>query len=285
MSNAPSEAPAEEFRPLRGAEREELVTGEAVLLDIPPASLPQRIGSGLVDLIQGYVGFWGSLWLMANAFGTTGIAPSEILIGTLILLATVFWFVGLPVAIQTATRGLSLGHLITKTRTVRDDGGPIVFRHALVRGLVGYVEIYALSGVPALVSAMSTSKGRRIGDLAAGTYVVREATHIKLQLPATMPPGLERWATGADMAPLPDGLALAIRQVLERQSTLSPTARTAVTQDLLNRTLPLVSPAPPHSAPADAVLAAILAERRRRDEQRLQSEHEIRNRFLPADRL
>lgn len=276
-----STASGEQFRALRGAEQQDLVTGEAVLLDIPAASLPQRLVSGLIDLVLGYVGFWLTLWMLAQVL--TG-AP-EVSIVTIMLVVTVFWFVGVPVAIQTATRGRSVGRWVMKLRTVREDGGPIVFRHALVRGLIGYVELYALSGIPALLAGISTTRSRRLGDLAAGTYVVREATHIRLQAPAQMPYALAGWAQRADLAPMPDGVALAIRQLLERQWTLTPAARATLTQDLLARVLPLVSPPPPTGAPGDQVLAAVLAERRRRDEVRLHTEAGLRHRLLPTDQL
>lgn len=269
------------YRPLRGTEGQELVTGEAVLLDIPPASLPQRLASGLIDLIVGYVGLIASIWGVA-AFGRS---ISDANLETLSLLIMVLWFVGVPVAVETFTRGRTLGKLALGLRTVRDDGGPIVFRHALARGLVGFVEIYALFGIPALLAGMSTARARRFGDLAAETYVVREANHIKLGPPAAMPYALAGWAQRADIASLPDGVALSIRQLLERRDSLSPQARAAVAHDLLGRVLPLVSPQPPAGAHPEDVLAAVLAERRRRDEERLRADEQTRRRLLPTDRL
>lgn len=269
------------YRPLRGTEDQELVTGEAVLLDIPAASLPQRLASGLIDLIVGYVGLIASVWGISAIGPSISSANAE----TLTLLIMVVWFVGLPVAVETFTRGRTLGKLALGLRTVRDDGGPIVFRHALARGLVGFVEIYALLGIPALLAGMSTARARRIGDLAAGTYVVREANNISLGPPTGMPYALAGWAQRADIASLPDGVALSIRQLLERRHSLSPQARAAVAHDLLARVLPLVSPPPPAAAHPEDVLAAVLAERRRRDEQRLRTDEETRRRLLPADRL
>ena len=46
-------------------------------------------------------------------------------------------FLGYPVAMETLTRGRTLGKMALGLRVVRDDGGPITFRQALVRGLVG----------------------------------------------------------------------------------------------------------------------------------------------------
>ena len=70
--------------------------------------------------------------------------------------------------------GRTIGKFVLGTRTVRDDAGPISFHHAFVRHLVAVVEIWVFSGVPALVSALVSPKGKRLGDYAAGTYVVRD---------------------------------------------------------------------------------------------------------------
>ncbi len=60
-------------------------------------------------------------------------------------------------------------------RVVRDDGGPIRFRHALVRGAMGVVEILMTFGVVAcVVVAGLRARGGGIGDVFAGTLVVRE---------------------------------------------------------------------------------------------------------------
>ncbi|AKU16136.1 RDD family protein [Luteipulveratus mongoliensis] len=267
-------------RALRGMERDELITGEAVLLEIPPASLPGRLGSGAIDVLTNVTGLLLTLWAMVTLVFETSSANIQ----TLFLLDVIVWTVAVPVTVETLTRGRSLGKLAFRLRTVRDDGGPIVFRHALTRSLVGFVELYLFSGAPAALAAMSTTRARRLGDLAAGTYVVREATHIKLGPPPLMPYALAGWAERADIATLPDGLALGIRQFLQRSAMLTPPARQSVGQGLLAQALPLVSPPPPAGTPAEAVLAAVLAERRRRDTARLGREEAVRRRLLPPDR-
>ena len=99
-------------------------------------------------------------------------------------------------------------------RTVRDDAGPISFHHSFVRQLVGVVEMWVFTGVPALISALVSSKGKRLGDYLAGTYVVRDRVPLRLPAPAQMPPQLAHWAATADIAPLPDALAVAVRQLV-----------------------------------------------------------------------
>lgn len=279
--NNQSTVDAEPARPLRRLERDELVTGEAVLLEIPSASLPGRLASGIIDFIVAMIG----LTVTNIVFSLLTLSASEATAQTVALLNLLAWTVIIPITVETVTRGRTLGKLIMKQRTVRDDGGPIVFRHALVRGLVGFVEVFTLLGVPAALAAMFTVRARRLGDLAAGTYVVREATQINLMAPAQMPYHLAGWAQQADIAALPDGVALGIRQYLGRLHTLTPAARHTVGQSLLAQVLPLVAPQPPAGSSQDAVLAAVLSERRRRDGLRLAREHDIRHRLLPADRL
>lgn len=265
---------------LRGADAGELISGDAVRLDIPPAALPGRVLARLLDQIIYIVLFLVLLWGLGRI--AAGFDANAETIG-LLLVASIYLFV--PVGIEVATHGRSVGKLLFKLRVVRDDGGPTAFRHALVRGLVGVIEIFSFAGFPALIAAAFSAKGKRLGDMAAGTYVVREETSIRLSPPPYEPYALHGWVAGADIRALPDGLALAIRQYLLRAPTLLPAARAATSAQLIARVRPFVSPPPPTDAPADAVLAAILAERRRRDADRLAREDAVRNRLIVPDPL
>ncbi len=272
---------AQPARRLRGADSDLMITGEAVLIDVPSAPLPTRMVAALIDWV-GYILALIGLVIVVS-FGSAG--SSDATFSTLILLSTIVCFLVLPVTVETLSRGRSLGKLIVKLRVVRDDGGPIVFRHAFVRGLVGVIELPMLSAVPAVIASVANSRGKRLGDFAAGTYVVREQTGLKLGPPPPPPPYLRAWAVGADLAPLPDGLALAIRQFLIRRTTLTPAARGALTDNLMRQVMPLVSPPPPlHTHPED-VLSAVLTARSDREARRLAREQATRSRLLPPDQL
>ena len=197
-----------------------------------------------------------------------------------VVLTSVITFLVVPATLETLTRGRSLGKLALGLRTVRDDGGPISFHHALVRALIGFVEIYAFTGAPAFFSIMLSSRGKRLGDYAAGTYVVRARVPLRLPHPPPMPPQLAAWARRTDLATLPTGTALAVRQFLGRLPTLDPASRARVGQALLDDVLPYVAPAPPVNAPPEMVLAAIIAERRERDLVRLRRDEDLRARLL-----
>src|SRR5450759_5123799 len=197
---------------------DDLVTGEAVALELPAAGIALHALSGFLDVSIAFLALMTGLFVVPLM--TEGADDAIVNVAMTILLVLVF--VVLPTALETLTRGRSVGKFATGLRTVRDDAGPIGFRHALTRALVGVVEIWLLVGVPALISAIVSSKGKRLGDHAAGTYVVRERVHLILPPPPMMPPHLASWAAGADIARLPDGTAMAVRQFLMRASVLSP---------------------------------------------------------------
>src|SRR5579862_2842350 len=92
----------------------------------------------------------------------------------LLVTAIVVSFVGYPVVFETLSRGRTLGKLALGLRVVSDDGGPVRFRQALVRGLAGVVECWGVLGVPAVITSMLSARGKRLGDIFAGTFVLRE---------------------------------------------------------------------------------------------------------------
>ncbi|HET7476304.1 MAG TPA: RDD family protein [Dermatophilaceae bacterium] len=264
-----------------GVGADDLVTGEAVALELPPASLPIRIVSGFIDLVATGFALWGAAFvailLAADA--------DDAVMAAVGLSTTVLVLVGGPTTLETLTRGRTLGKLALGLRTVRDDAGPISFRHALTRALVGVVEIWVFAAVPAVLSSLVSSKGKRLGDLAAGTYVVRERVRVTLPTPPQMPASLQPWAQQADIARLPDELALAVRQYLVRAPTLALAARASLAGQLHSDVLRYVAPPPPAGTPTEALLAAVLADRRRRDGERLRRDAALRARLVPPDPL
>ena len=164
-------------------------------------------------------------------------------------------------------------------RAVRDDAGPITFHHSFVRALIGFVEIYVFTGVPAFFSAMISSRGKRLGDYAAGTYVVRDRVRLRLAPPALMPPPLAPWARTADIASLPTGLALAVRQFLGRLPTIDPAPARPSAAAGRPGVRRYVAPGPPPGTPPEAYLAAVIASRRERDQERLAARPSLRRRL------
>lgn len=256
---------------------DQLVTGEAVALELPAASVGLRAVSGIIDIAVA-----GGLLLIGIVVGSQ-LAVDEATAGVVgVVSVAVVWVVG-PAVLETLTSGRTLGKLVMGLRTVRDDAGPISFHHAFVRHLLSIMEIWLLTGVPALISALVSGRGKRLGDYLAGTYVVRDRVPLRLTPPVPMPPHLAQWAASADIAPLPDALAVSMRQLVGRAATLTPQARERLVTELVGQLAPRVSPPPPGTHP-EYFLAAVAAERRRRDEQRLRHEAELRRQLTQRTR-
>src|SRR5258708_25743761 len=93
--------------------------------------------------------------------------------GAVGLAGIVLIIVGYPAIFETLTRGRSLGKLALGLRVVSDDGGPERFRQALVRALTGVLEFWIFFGIPALLASLLSSRGKRLGDMFAGTFVIQ----------------------------------------------------------------------------------------------------------------
>src|SRR5215467_16234005 len=144
----------------------EVVSGEAVVLDIPCALFPALLIDMLVQVIAGL-----AVVLIIIATGTRLDAASG---AAVTITAAVLIIVGYPATFETLTRGRSLGKMALGLRVVSDDGGTERFRQALVRALASVVEIWWLTGAPALICSLVSARGKRLGDLFAGTFVIQE---------------------------------------------------------------------------------------------------------------
>ena len=248
----------------------DVVTGEAVLLDLRPASFATRMVAILLDLLAiGVVAF-----ILGTVVTLASFAVDPAAAAALSLAAVVLVMVGIPATVETLTRGRSLGKLALGVRVVRDDGGPIRFRHALIRALAGVGELWFGLGSPAVISSLANERGKRIGDLLAGTYVVRERSGGPVTMHVPMPPELHGWARAADFGRLPDQLAMALRQFLGRANSLNPASRDRLARALAAQAAPFVAPPPPPGTHPERFLAAVVAERRDRELRRLSREQQ-----------
>jgi uncharacterized RDD family membrane protein YckC len=242
----------------------EVVTGDAVVLDVPIAQLPMRAVGALIDIAVIVIGYLVALMLWA----ATLTQFDEAVTAAIMVIFTVLVFVGYPLVFETATRGRSVGKMVMGLRVVSDDGGPERFRQALFRALASVVEIWMLLGSPAVICSMLSPKAKRIGDIFAGTVVISERGP-KLGPPPVMPPPLAWWAASLQLSGLGAEQAEVARQFLSRASQLDPKLRDQMAYRIAGEVLSRVAPPPPPGTPPQLVLAAVLAERHRRELARL----------------
>jgi len=163
----------------------EVTTGESVAFSYELAGLGSRFLAVFIDLvIQGAIATAALslfLWIgyavgggrtapLGSEFGKVG---SAIAIGAMILAGFLIFF-GYFILFEWAWNGRTPGKRLVGIRVVRDGGFPVDFSSSVIRNVVRVLEVglgfYVLSTIAALISPQN----RRLGDMAAGTIVVRD---------------------------------------------------------------------------------------------------------------
>jgi uncharacterized RDD family membrane protein YckC len=254
----------------------ELVVAEGVALELRPARLGSRAVALVLDLIMMAV-LYEVCYQIMKALAGSGASSDTV--SALNIVSLLLVAIGYPLVCETISSGRSVGKLATGLRVVRLDGGPERFRHAMVRAmallfadiglpitLITGLPVLILLGLPGAVAVACSGQGRRLGDLLAGTIVVRERSEAT---PGTMPmpphPELARWATTARVEDVPPGLILAARQLLSRVFELDRTAAAELTEELARQVAEYVTPHPPRGVAPYQYLVVVTAERYRRE--------------------
>lgn len=243
---------------------EPVVTGDAVVLDVQIAQLPVRVLAAIIDVVVVLAGYLVGVLLWALTL--TDRDPA--FVAAVLIIFTVVTIVGYPVVFETATRGKSLGKMALGLRVVSEDGSPERFRQALFRGLSGFIELWTFTGGPAVICSLLSAKGKRIGDIFAGTVVISERAP-KMPPPPVMPPAMAWWAGTLQLSGLRAETIELARQFLNRAPQLDPRIREVMGHRITADVVAQISPPPPPGAPPQYVLAAVLAERHRRELVRL----------------
>jgi uncharacterized RDD family membrane protein YckC len=248
--------------------RDELITGEAVALDLRAASFVLRGAGAMIDFVV-YVGtFVLIVYLESILSASLGLdAATDRALGVVSLAVCI---VVIPTAVETLSHGKSLGKLAVGARIVRDDGGAIGFRHAFIRSLTGVLEIFSTLGGIAALAALLNSKSKRFGDMLAGTYSQYERVSTITPPIYGVPVELLSWAKTADVAKLPDPLARRLAQFLHNARGFTPATRERMASALASEAAAFVSPIP--SAHPELFLAAVVTLRREREARALDIE-------------
>lgn len=241
--------------------QDEILTGEAVALDVQPIGFFLRALGCVIDVLVaiGLLVLFSLVasWLIGSSILDSNVFPIVAIV-SLVLVTVV-----LPTVVETASRGRSLGKLAVGGRIVRIDGGASGFRQAFIRALVGVFEIWFTAGAVAAIVGAFTPRSQRLGDLLAGTYSERTRTPA-LPVPAAgVPVPLAHWAAVADVARLPDRLARRIAQFITHAESMEPSARARVAASLAHEARQHVSPLPP--VDPETFLRGVMAVRRDRE--------------------
>ena len=208
-----------------------IVTPEAVLLEFETAGVASRTIAELLDLGVQFAGLM--VVLIAVSFVST-VVGGDVLAVVVSLVAFFFALVGYPAVMETFWNGRTLGKAAMGLRVVTREGAPERFRHAAIRSMIGLVEIYLLLGIPAAISIVTSRRDQRLGDLVAGTLVLRQRAGRRAAPPVAfgVPWNWEAYVQSLDVSPITDEQYGVVRAVLLRLGELTPAARWQVTTEV-----------------------------------------------------
>ena len=213
-----------------GAPPDELVvaTPERVAFRFETAGLGSRFAAQLIDVALLGVLLLGLTQVAAGIANLSG-APD---VGALVLVVAGFlgfwayWIV--PEAVWS---GRTLGKLLLNLRVIDARGGPISVGQAVIRNLLRVVDFLPTSYAVGAIAIFCSARNQRLGDLAAGTVVVRERAAIGLgdltRLSPSHPAGEGRGG-GAPPPPRPrldPALERFVRAYAQRRPWLVPARR------------------------------------------------------------
>lgn len=153
-----------------------LVSPEAVRLDLPEATVGSRGAALLVDWVVQAILFTVLALAVRSALAAPGL-PTWIAPTVSVVLTFLVYF-GYPIAFETAWNGggRTPGKAVLGLRVVTVEGAPVGFRHAAIRAALGLIDFVVTFGLAAVVSSLVSRRHQRLGDLVAGTVVLRERT-------------------------------------------------------------------------------------------------------------
>jgi uncharacterized RDD family membrane protein YckC len=215
----------------------EVSTGESVAFSYELAGLGSRFLAVFIDLtIQVSVAvvvvvllIWAGSTipdLRASARLTRTDKIAEAIAIGLVVFAMFLLFFGYFIFFETVWNGRTPGKRALGIRVVRDGGFPVDFSSALVRNCVRVVEamlgFYAISAACALLSPQN----RRLGDMAAGTIVVRDSA-------AQERPSASELRTDDPLVrELPDSERDLVLRYVERRASLADAPRRALARSI-----------------------------------------------------
>lgn len=143
-------------------------TTQNVAIDYPIAGLGERILAAFLD----YLILFGYVIGMSILFSKTKLLDSVHYgwaITTIILLPYMLY----DLTCELFMDGQSFGKKILRIKVVKLDGSQPGFGDYLLRWLLRIVDITVLFGAVAMITIIINGRGQRLGDLAAGTTVVK----------------------------------------------------------------------------------------------------------------
>jgi uncharacterized RDD family membrane protein YckC len=231
---------------VRYEDRITIATPEGVDLELTLAGVGSRFTSAVVDgAIQFAIVV--ALLILGALLGTGWAIAAFTLLAFLL-------FAGYDIAFEVLASGRTPGKRLNGLRVVRTDGSPVGFLTSSIRNIIRLVDILPAFYLVGIIAVLVTDQNQRLGDLAAGTLVVRERLGDRRRARAVLTPQSLRpvpaagappaaWATW-DVAAISEAEIVAVRRFLERRDELTFEARAQLASELAAGLRPKVAGPP-----------------------------------------
>jgi uncharacterized RDD family membrane protein YckC len=218
-----------------------IATPEGVELGIVLAGAASRFIAGTIDLlIQILLIGLAALVTLALLGGDLGLA-----LFVIALFAALYLY---DILFEVLASGRTPGKRMTHLRVVRDGGTPVDLPASAIRNLLRLIDMLPGAYLVGLLAIVFTRRNQRLGDLAAGTLVIRDPTKRKDADEQSKEIDLAETARWDVSAVSPQELA-AVRRFLERRSSLDRQARLELAYRLAQGLRTKVAGAPPELEP------------------------------------
>jgi uncharacterized RDD family membrane protein YckC len=246
-----------------------MVTPEAVPLEFQTANVGSRILAYVIDMAVVVAGIFAGLFAVALLGQATDVVVPDWVAVTIVLVLLPSWWLGYFIAFETLWRGRTLGKAALGLRVVTTEGAPVRFRHAAIRALLGLVDFAIASGFFAVIFILLTRDNQRLGDLVAGTLVLRERSGLAAPAPVSFaaPAGLEAYTATLDTSRLTIEEYQAVRTYLLRAASLPPGPRAALALQLADPLVARLRPPPPAGITPEQFLHCVGAAHQQRQRQ------------------
>lgn len=209
-------------------------TPEGVPLELTLAGVGSRFASALLDyLIQALILAALAVVLIYGAGVDPGAGP---LAEGLWALGYFVIFNGYDVGFEVLNSGRTPGKALNRIRVVRESGAPVTFATSAVRNVLRVVDILPGTYLVGMISILVTRRNQRLGDLAAGTLVVRERRTLPGELQISPSVQAPSWDTSAIAGQELD----AVVAFLARRYDLDVSARIQIAAELAGRLRPKI---------------------------------------------
>ena len=208
-------------------------TPEGLDLELSLAGVGSRFTAALLDfLIQNAIVIAAVLALVGVEVFAGGVSG---LGGGIFALVLFFVIFGYDVLFEVFASGRTPGKRATGIRVVQSGGEPVGFLTSAIRNALRLVDFLPFMYAVGIVSILATRRNQRLGDLAAGTLIVRERRHERRAAAAGRgrSGGGEADAYAAwDVSAITAEEHAAVRSFLERRAELDDAARADVARAL-----------------------------------------------------